>query len=629
VQTWSELIASRLRIPTFEPIGGAVPFDLQVGSGFPYGPARATEDAWSVRDLVEVDGDWHLTATTARGLEASFTLRFFDDTRSLECWGEVTNRGAEPLVGVTRALVLDTTVDLGAGFESPWVRSVNGAGYTEYFPPFDFAIRDRQLLPVPWIGPGVTVASDDSGRPSTEHLPCAILGDEGGTSGLAFMLEWSGTWSMMFRRPFDREKVGRGLQVAIGIHGLDLDLRPGQSLPLPRLLIAAFDGDLEAGGNALRRHIRRHVTPSLAGEEVLPPLSFNQWFGFGNSYTAEILRPEIRAAAEAGLEYFVVDGGWFAGGFPAGIGNWDRPDPQKFPDGVAAFADEVRAAGMKYGTWFEPEWAHIESDLYREHPEWFLPTPRRRPTGLPGVLLDPATFTEDPAFALLDFGLVEVRDWWVERIARAYDEWGVRWIRWDANHSPSTNWTAGVPVGDIGRRQIEHVQGLYSTLDRILARCPDLFIEQCAGGGTRIDLGMIRRGHSFWMNDITSQSDMVRAFQHGLNSVIPGNYANTNIAQARHDFTDYDYLSHATGGLGYSGRLSEAPRADFEAFARTVAEFAGYRHLLLADYARPTGQPTRADGYAKVVFTDGAETATFEYNHAGPGSAKLTRTPPA
>ena len=69
----------------------------------------------------------------------------------------------------------------------------------------------------------------------------------------------------------------------------------------------------------------------------------------------------------------------------------------------------------------------------------------------------------------------------------------------------------------------------------------------------------------------------LRALQHGLNTVLPGNYANTNICQQRHDFTTYDYLSHAAGGFGYSGKLWEAPAADFERYRAAVEDFKAYR----------------------------------------------------
>lgn len=607
--SWDQLLRERLGLPELLGVHDTVPFGLP--------PVADAE--WRVERLEVDEHTARLTARTASGLEGIFAMQFFPDTRAVECWGEVTHRGTEPLRGVSQSLVLDAALRLSDAFDRPWVRSVGGAPLSTFFPPRDFGTEDHQLITrarYPY-----RLSSATNGRTTYEHLPCAILGDRDGTRGLAFMLEWAGLWSISLgeRRTGDGTELG-DLRVRIGIWGLDLTLEPGQSVPLPRLLMVGYDGGLDAGGNALRRHIRAHVAPRLDGREVLPPTSFNQWFAFGNDFDADLMKPAVDASAEAGLEYFCVDGGWFEGGFPEGIGNWDSVDPQKFPEGIAAFADYVRSKGLKYGTWFEPEWAHVSSSLYREHPEWFWTTPAW--TGPWEPNFSPQFQSAD--YALMDFGLPEVQQWWVDRIRRAYDEWGVRWIRWDFNHSPRPNWE-DVEPGQVGWRQIRHVQGLYLVLDEIMHACPDLFLEQCATGGMRIELGLVRRGHSFWMDDVTMHSDLVRAFQHGLNTVLPGNYANTNLCQPRHDFSDYDFLSHATGGFGYSGRLWEAPAEDLERITRAIADFRSYRHLLLGDYERTTGRAMRADDYECVTFTDGGERLTVEYNHDGRRTARFAR----
>jgi alpha-galactosidase len=479
---------------------------------------------------------------------------------------------------------------------------------------------DRQLVHTPQIYTPLTLTGLADGRSSGETLPCAIFTNAQQTEGFALFLEWSGLWRIGFRqqpRQMHETETAWPVQMQAGLWGLQLDLQPGQRLPLPRLLITAFTGNLEDGSNALRRHIRRHVTPKLAGQEVLPPVSFNHWFAFSNQFTAASLKPAVEVCAQVGLDYFCVDGGWFAGDFRTGIGNWSEGDPAKFPDGIASFAEYVCSQGLRYGTWFEPEWAHHESELYRQHPDWFWPSPEEC------AWTTPENPFHRPEFHLMNFGLPEVQQWWLERFVRAYQQWGMRWVRWDYNQMPRPAWEHGVPTGQIGWRQIEHITGFYRVLDAIMAACPDLLIEQCASGGHRIDLGTVRRGHTFWMNDHTTQTDIVRALQQGLNVVLPGNYPNTNLCQQRHDFDDYDFLSHGAGGFGYSGRLWEAPPTDLARFAAAVQRFKEYRPLLLGDYHRPTGQPTRADGYAKVIFSEGAHAVTMEFNRHGARDATI------
>lgn len=598
MEHWSTLIRRKLDLAWFRTTDAPVPF----------GCSGVDRDRWRTSTLEAITDDhWKLTAHTDDGLAAEWQIRFFADTRAAECWGELSNRGTQAQRGLLDSLTLDLTLTLPTSFGQSWLRTVNGVRwFVQSFPPYDFALLDRQLLHTPQVYAPIDV-SGLHGRSSAEYLPCAILCDARQEHGFACFLEWSGSWRIRFQQaPQEAWAMpdSYALGVQAGLTGLQLDLEPGQSLPMPRVLLTGFDGDLERGGNALRRHIRRHVTPTLGGQEVLPPTSYNHWFAFANEFTAASLKPAVDASAAAGLEYFCVDGGWFAGGFRSGIGNWSEGDPAKFPDGIAPFADYVRSHGLRYGTWFEPEWAHHTSELYREHPDWFWPAPT-------GTLQHQVVNLD---YRLLNFGLREVQQWWIDRFVEAYEVWGMRWVRWDYNQAPEPVWNADVPVGKLGWRQIEHITGLYRTLDSIIEACPDLFIEQCASGGHRIDLGTVRRGHSFWMNDHTTHTDLIRALQHGLNTVLPGNYANTNLCQNRYDFTDYDYLSHGIGGFGYSGKLWEMPPKAFEQYAAAIRRFKTYRPLLMGDYARPTGQPRQATDYAEVVFKEGAQTLVVQYN---------------
>ena len=51
-------------------------------------------------------------------------------------------------------------------------------------------------------------------------------------------------------------------------------------------------------------------------------------------------------------------------------------------------------------------------------------------------------------------------------------------------------WRAADPPGRAGMAEVRYVQGLYALWDTLLARFAsrDLFIDNCAGGGRRIDL---------------------------------------------------------------------------------------------------------------------------------------------
>jgi hypothetical protein len=639
--TWFELLCRALGRDDLFPASDARFRDDLVPAGdarLPFAVSSTTAIEWQEPRVVQRgDRAWEVVAGSNRGLEATWRVREHPDTRAVECSGSVRNAGRAAFEGIRELRTLDLRLGLAEAWGEPFARTVNGARYvTGSFPPDDFRVRDCQLLRM-WggdFGPLYVSALPD-GRSSGQSLPCLVLSGEHGDRGLAMFYEWSGLWHFEVEQSPSPASLDWpwGLRITAGVWGLALELRPGEELPLPNLLITGFEGDLDAGGNALRRHVARHVSPLLNGEPALPPVSFNHWFSYEDDFTTAKLGPTAEACADAGVEYFCVDAGWFPGGFRRGIGNWSGPDPTKFPDGVSAFSDWLAQLGMRYGTWFELEFAHVESELYRAHPEWFLPGPRISPWLRVGrdfsydddIRADHESNSGE-RYALLDLGQAEARHWCIDRIVEAYERWGVRWIRWDFNQQPRPHWDLSAAEGRIGINQVRHVQGFYEIFDEIQRACPDLFIEQCASGGHRIDLGTVRRGHAFWMNDHTIHTDVIRAFQHGLNTVLPGIYADTNLCQERFDFDDYDYLSHGGGSFGLSGRLEEASPADFERFRAAVERFKGYRHLLGGDYLRSTGNPEIRFEHAHVAWSDGSEVVEMDFNGGGRRrAATLTR----
>lgn len=56
---------------------------------------------------------------------------------------------------------------------------------------------------------------------------------------------------------------------------------------------------------------------------------------------------------------------------------------------------------------------------------------------------------------------------------------------------------------------IEYTKGLYKVLDRIKSKYPDLPMMLCAGGGGRVDYGMLNYFTEFWASDNTDPFDRI------------------------------------------------------------------------------------------------------------------------
>jgi alpha-galactosidase len=67
-------------------------------------------------------------------------------------------------------------------------------------------------------------------------------------------------------------------------------------------------------------------------------------------------------ASKVGINLIVLDDGWFGrrDDDTSSLGDWVA-DLSKFPQGIKGLAEDVNAAGCKFGIWFEPEMVSEDS----------------------------------------------------------------------------------------------------------------------------------------------------------------------------------------------------------------------------------------------------------------------------
>src|SRR5699024_9468831 len=114
------------------------------------------------------------------------------------------------------------------------------------------------------------------------------------------------------------------------------------------------------------------------------------WEGTYFDFTEEKLLDMAETAAEVGIELFVLDDGWFGkrDDDTTSLGDW-FVDDRKLPNGLKHLSESIRAKGMKFGLWFEPEMISEESELFKKHPDWVIHTPGRpRSRGRDQMVLD-------------------------------------------------------------------------------------------------------------------------------------------------------------------------------------------------------------------------------------------------
>jgi alpha-galactosidase len=71
-----------------------------------------------------------------------------------------------------------------------------------------------------------------------------------------------------------------------------------------------------------------------------------------------------------------MDDGWFGerDNDTKSLGDW-QVNLKKLPGGLERLCRKVKALGLDFGIWVEPEMVNVESKLYKEHPDWVLQIP--------------------------------------------------------------------------------------------------------------------------------------------------------------------------------------------------------------------------------------------------------------
>jgi alpha-galactosidase len=197
---------------------------------------------------------------------------------------------------------------------------------------------------------------------------------------------------------------------------------------------------------------------------------------------------------------------------------------------------------------------------------------------------------------LVDFGNPAVVAWMKGMFDRMLSANHVDWIRWDFNMDPRMYWEVRDGPERRGLSQIRHVQGVYEVLDWLRQRFPNLFVDGCSSGGRRIDLGWLRRAHSYFSSDHSRHTDIVRNHLSGGSRFLPANWLETNLTRPARDggeagplydeadYPDTAFHSHFAGTFGISDDVAEWTPEHRARARRHLAVYKQLRQYLAGDF---------------------------------------------
>ncbi len=458
------------------------------------------------------DNSLELVVTFQRGaLNFHTHYLIYPRTSVIEQWVEVENTGSEVIPHLTAIDSFSVALRPSADpLTLYWIHGLDPSAEDKTSLPVP-ALRQRSLK----IEEGKVQDLGSSGRSTEEEMAWFALVSPKLREGIFGGIEWTGAWYLRVS--------GEGGNIVLrgGIDALEHDLQPGELFDGPRRFVGFFQGDLDDAANASNNFARLYLLRPRPAN--FPWTQYNSWFAFYTNITEEKLKKQVDVAAELGLEIFYVDAGWYEGSperadFSFGLGSW-RENREKFPSGLAKFAEYVKSKGMKFGLWVEPErvdlrYVGADKEIQRE----WLPRWQQFPDSVP----------PDQVFTTqICLGNREAVEWMKKMLAGVIRDYQVEWLKWDNNMPASCD----LP-GEPGDQNYFHYKGLYQVLDFIRKEFPSVIVENCAAGGNRMDYAMMRRTDVAWLSDETDPSYRVRHHMAGASYAFPPEYLNSWIVES-------------------------------------------------------------------------------------------------
>jgi len=255
------------------------------------------------------------------------------------------------------------------------------------------------------------------------------------------------------------------------------------------VLCHIFTNKLDLDGWKIQRYSHRNIPQKTM------PVIYNTWLYRFDKINYEDISRQIPKASELGCEYFVIDAGWFGNGDANWMflrGDWKENRTAKLCGKMKTLADEVRANKMKFGFWLETESAGCNSEIVKNHPDWFIC---------------------DAGLYYLDFTNKEASDAMFETVCGLVDYYGAEFMKFDYNQDLFTDKTL-TSFCDYNNCYAEYVK-------RIRKKYPELYLQCCASGGMRTDLTNCMLFDSYWLSDDQSPFEGLRLVKETIKRLAP------------------------------------------------------------------------------------------------------------
>ena len=427
------------------------------------------------------------------------------------------------------------------------------------------------------------------GTSSHQYNPGVILAgkntneDSGSCYGMLFV--YCGNFLVEAEKDqYDQTRIQMGLTDELFAYPLEA----GAEFIAPEVILSYTNKGLSRLSQQYHHCIMNHICQGKYVHANRPVL-INSWEAAYFDFTGDTIVELAKEAKALGIDMVVMDDGWFGkrNDDNSSLGDW-YVNEEKLGGTLTKLIERVNAEGVKFGIWIEPEMVSEDSDLYREHPDWAITIPGRKPVRSRNQLV-------------LDFSRKEVRDEIFKRICAVLDQGNVEYIKWDMNRSLADIYAPNVTY--------DYVLGVYDFLEKLTNRYPDILIEGCSGGGGRFDAGMLYYTPQIWCSDNTDAINRTR-IQYGTSFFYPVAAMGSHVSAVPNHQTGRVTSMHTRGVAAMSGTfgyelnpalLNAKEKAEIRA---QLAQYREYQELIReGDYYR-LSNPFQDNFAAWMVVSD-------------------------
>jgi len=432
-------------------------------------------------------------------------------------------------------------------------------------------IRERHISEHQ-IDNGVFYIDSKKGVSSSDHNPFICLKElnasENNGRCYGFSIIYSGNHRFnVEKNPYDI------IRVQCGINPFDFKwtLNGNDSFETPEAVMTFSSMGLNQMSQNFHNFINNNVVrgPYKFSDR---PILINNWEATYFDFNTIKLLNIAKEAKKLGIELFVLDDGWFGhrNDDKSSLGDW-YPNLKKIRGGIKRISKQINQIGLKFGIWVEPEMISFDSDLYKNHPEWMIKHPNH----------DISIARNQ---AVLDLANPNVIEYLFTSLEKLFSESNIEYVKWDMNRNFSDIYSNYLAVDQQESYVHRYYLGLYSLLEKLTSRFPNILFESCASGGNRFDMGMLVYMQQIWCSDNNDPYER-QLIQYGTSLLYPpstmGAHVATNVNHQifRKTSIESRFNVAAFGLLGYELDLTSLSKFEKECIKNQIKFYKKNREL--------------------------------------------------